>query len=217
MSYPYKGVLFDLDGTIVDSMWIWEDIDRQILKQYGQDLPSDFQKKIEGMSFTETMTYMVERFNLPMTAHELRVVVQEMAYDYYRHKIPMKAGAMAFIKHIHALGIPMGIGTSNDRHLLEAVLEQHELHKYFASIRTSCEVAQGKPSPDIYLLVADELAVSSADCVVFEDTHAGVLAAKRAGMNCIAIYDDLSAEFTEEIKKDANLYIDSFEEYMLTL
>lgn len=205
-------IIFDLDGTLVDSMWIWKQIDIDFLEKRGITLPDELQKEIEGMSFTETAQYFVNRFDLKEPLEDIQDEWNEMAKLFYRQKIDLKEEAKQFIEYADSIHIKMGIGTSNSRELLTEVVMAHDIHKYFSSMRTSCEVEKGKPSPDIFLKVAEDLEVLPERCLVFEDTHAGVMAAKNAGMKVIAVYDELSEPYMSEIRKDADGYIYSFKE-----
>lgn len=121
---------------------------------------------------------------------------------------------MPLLEYAEKMDIKLGIGTSNSRALLQEVVEANAISHYFDSMRTSCEVEKGKPNPDIFLKVAEDLGILPEHCLVFEDTHAGVLAAKRAGMKVIAVYDALSEPYIEAIKKDADRFIYSFKELM---
>lgn len=205
-----KAVIFDLDGTIVDSMWIWKEIDIQYLAKRGIQLPDGLQKAIEGMSFTETANYFKETFNLDDTIEEIKAEWNSMAYDYYSSRIDLKDGVEKFIELAKAKGLKLGVGTSNSRELASEVLKRHNIYNCFDTIRTSCEVEKGKPYPDVFLKVAEDLKVKPEECIVFEDTYAGVLAAKRAGMRVIAISDDLSLEYKEEICGLAETYIENY-------
>lgn len=205
-------VIFDLDGTLVNSMWIWKQIDIDYLGKRGIALPDDLQKEIEGMSFTETAYYFKERFGLKDSIEEIKAEWMDMTKDYYENKIDLKKGVYPFLKELKNKGIKMGIGTSNAKELAEAVLKKNNIINFFDSIRTSCEVKKGKPYPDIFLKVAEDLGVAPENCLVFEDTYAGVLAAKRAGMKAFAIADESSFEYKEDICSLADLYIEGFEE-----
>lgn len=205
-----KGIIFDLDGTLVDSMWIWRQIDVDFLEKRGIPLPDDLQKSIEGKSFTETAYYFKERFDLSESIEEIQFEWNQMARMFYRERIPLKNGVLAFLEKVHANGIAMGIGTSNSRELLVEVLKAHDIETYFKTIRTSCEVDKGKPFPDIFLKVAEDLGLSPDQCLVFEDTHAGIMAAKSAGMKAVAVYDELSEPYTDAIKKHADHYMVDF-------
>ncbi len=205
-----KAVIFDLDGTLIDSMWIWKDIDIKYLDARGITLPDDLQKDIEGMSFTETATYFKERFNLTETLDEIKEEWNNMAYDFYKNRILLKDGVIDFINRLIIKNIKIGIGTSNSRKLATVVLTKYDIYHHFNTIRTSCEVAKGKPHPDVFLKVAEDLGVKPEECIVFEDTYAGVLAAKRAGMKVFAIYDELSLPYKKEILDLADRYINNY-------
>ncbi len=139
-----KAVIFDLDGTIVDSMWIWEQIDIDFLAKRGIRLPNDLQKAIEGMSFTETAIYFKNRFNLKESIEEIKEEWNAMAYDFYKNRVPLKKGVNEFIKYLKQKNIKLGIGTSNSRELAIEVLKTHNILHYFDTIRTSCEVEKGE-------------------------------------------------------------------------
>lgn len=207
-------IIFDLDGTLVDSMWIWKQIDIDFLEKRGIALPDDLQKEIEGKSFTETAAYFKERFLIEEPIETIQKEWLEMAESLYENHIPLKEGAYHLLEAAGAKGIKLGIGTSNSRALLERVLNVHGIYKRFHSLRTSCEVKRGKPYPDVFLKVAEDLNVAPNRCLVFEDTHAGILAAKAAGMKVIAVYDALSEPYTEAIKRDADYYVENFKEVL---
>jgi len=207
-----EAIIFDLDGTLVDSMWIWKQIDIDFLEKRGIHLPDDLQKAIEGMSFTETANYFIERFGLNDSLQSIQDEWNEMAKEFYKTHIKLKDKVLPIIEYADAHDIKLGIGTSNSKELLNEVIKAHGIHHYFESLRTSCEVEKGKPSPDIFLKVASDLGIAPDKCLVFEDTHAGVLAAKRAGMRVIAVYDELSEPYQAAIKAEADAFIYSFSE-----
>lgn len=207
-----KAVIFDLDGTLVDSMWMWRDIDIEYLGRYGIPLPETLQKDISGMSFSETAVYFKETFGIPESLEEIKKTWNDMAFYKYTHEVFLKPGVLSFLKRLRALGIRTGIATSNSKELVEAVVESLKLTEYLDEIHTSCEVAKGKPAPDIYLFVAECLGVSPKQCLVFEDIPEGILAGIRAGMKVCAVEDDFSLHMTEEKKKLADYYIVHYDE-----
>lgn len=193
-----KAVLFDLDGTLVDSMWMWKEIDIEFLGRFGLSCPDDMEREIEGMSFTETAVYFKKRFDLPLTLDEIKDCWIEMSIDKYRHEVPLKPGALEFLKYCRERGIRTGIATSNGRDMVDAVIGSLKIGEYLDVVTTACEVAKGKPEPDIYLEVAKRLETSPAACLVFEDIPAGITAGKRAGMTVIAVEDEFSRDLAEE-------------------
>lgn len=209
-----KAVLFDLDGTLVDSMWMWKDIDMEYLGKYGITLPPELQEYIEGMSFSEVSAYFKETFKIKESLEEIKSEWVSMAKYKYTHEVPLKPGALRFLKHLKEQGIPMGIATSNSRDLLDAVLESLEIAPYFDCCMTSCEAGAGKPAPDIYLKVAELLKTEPKDCLIFEDTPAGILAGNRAGIPVCAMADENSAGRKDQILQMADYYAETFDQVL---
>ncbi len=202
-----KAVIFDLDGTLIDSMWMWKSIDIEFLGSRGFACPDDLQKEIEGMSFSETAFYFKERFKLKESLDEIKEIWIKMSIEKYRNEVPLKPGAAEFLKYIAVNGLRAGIATSNGRQIVDAVIDSLDIGQYFQVVATACEVMAGKPAPDIYLKVADALSVSPAHCLVFEDIPAGIMAGKRAGMTVCAIDDEFSKEMEEEKRQLADYFI----------
>lgn len=205
-----KAVLFDLDGTLVDSMWMWKDIDIEYLGKRGFDLPGELQKDIEGMSLTETATYFKNRFELPESLEEIKKEWMDMARDKYCHQVPLKPGAKEFLLYLKEHQIRTGIASSNGIELVHAVLQAQGVDQYLDSVHTCCDVKRGKPNPDIYLLVAEELDVKPEECLVFEDIPMGILAGKRAGMRTCAVEDVFSRDQMNEKRRLADYYIQDY-------
>lgn len=207
-----KAVIFDLDGTLVDSMWMWKAIDIEYLGKFGIELPSTLQKDIEGMSFSETAVYFKETFRIPDSLDKIKADWNQMAYEKYTKEVDFKKGAMDFLKFCKKEGIKLGIATSNSRELVDATMEALGANQYFDCIMTSCEVAKGKPAPDIYLAVAGKLGVQPEECLVFEDIEMGILAGKNAGMEVCAVEDDFSMDQIAIKEQLADYYIKDYRE-----
>jgi len=205
-----EAVIFDLDGSLVDSMWMWYDIDVEYLGRFGIECPADLQASIEGMSFSETSVYFKERFSLPDSIEQIKKDWNDMAWDKYLHEVPLKEGAQEFLCYCKEHDIKLGIATSNSRELVENIAAVHGLDHYFSCIMTGCDVAKGKPAPDIYLAVAKSLGVSPDKCLVFEDIVPGIMAGKSAGMKVCAVDDAYSAYQEEEKRNLADYYIKDF-------
>ena len=209
-----KAIIFDLDGTLIDSMWMWKAIDIEYLGRYGLPCPAELQKEIEGMSFSETAVYFKEHFRIPDSLEEIKQAWVEMSIEKYRSEVPLKPRAREFLEHITSRGIKAGIATSNGWAMVDAVLDSLDIRKYFQVIATACEVAAGKPAPDVYLYVAERLGDRPEDCAVFEDVPAGILAGKRAGMTVFAVEDEFSEEMREEKRALADDYITDYFELL---
>ena len=203
-------VIFDMDGSLVDSMWMWRAIDIAYLGKFGISLPENLQSEIEGMSFGETAVYFKEHFPIPDSLEEIKADWNRMAWDKYMYEVPLKQRIPEFLAGCSANGIKLGIATSNSRELVENVAKVHRLREYFTSIMTGCDVARGKPFPDIYLAVAEQLGASPGRCLVFEDIVAGIQAGKNAGMRVCAVEDSYSAQDREKKKRLADYYIEEY-------
>jgi HAD superfamily hydrolase (TIGR01509 family) len=207
-------VIFDLDGTLVDSMWMWRSIDIEYLGRFGLEMPNDLQRCIEGMSFSETAVYFKERFGITDSLEQIKSDWNKMAWEKYRDEVPVKEGVLELLKHLKQEKIPAGIATSNSRELVDLIVQKHGIQEYFQSIRTSCEVEKGKPSPDIYLLVAQDLGVACERCLVFEDVLQGVMAGKNANMKVCAVHDEYSVKDQEEKTGLADYFVYSMTEVL---
>lgn len=208
-------VIFDLDGSLVDSMWLWKEIDIEYLGGFGIPLPEDLQSKIEGMSFHETALYFKEHFPIEDSLDKIKADWNRMAWDKYTNEVPLKPGIPDFLKGCKENGIKLGIATSNSRELVGNIVRVHKLQDYFSSIVTGCDVERGKPAPDVYLAAASQLQVLPERCLVFEDIIPGIQAGKNAGMRVCAVEDTYSMHVKEEKKALADYYIESYAEFCL--
>lgn len=205
-----EAVIFDLDGSLVDSMWMWRAIDIEYLGRFGISLPEDLQSKIEGMSFNETAIYFKENFHIPDSLERIKDDWNKMAWDKYANEVPLKPGIPEFLEACRTNGIKLGIATSNSRELVENIALVHGLKDYFSCIMTGCDVGKGKPAPDIYLAVAKELGVNTDRCLVFEDIIPGIQAGLSAGMRVCAVEDAYSVPQREAKRELANYYIEDY-------
>lgn len=205
-----KAVIFDLDGTLVDSMWMWKAIDIEYLGRFGLTLPDDLQSKIEGKSFSETAEYFKENFPITDTIEEMKSEWNRMAWDKYEKEVPLKPGVKEFLNACKKNNILLGIATSNSRELVENIANVHHLRDYFSCIMTGCDVACGKPAPDIYLAVAKALNVEPDKCLVFEDVPAGIQSGKAAGMRVCAVEDTYSQASRDKKRALSDYYIEDY-------
>lgn len=210
-----KAALFDMDGTLVDSMWMWGKIDVEVLAR--RDIPyySGFQSEIEGMSYRSAIEYMKDRFSLKESVEELMAEIHEMAIDKYEKEVTFKPGALEFLKECRSSGILCGMSTSNSRELLNACERNLHFMEYFDSVRTTDEVVRSKPFPDCYLLNAADLKVRPEDCVVFEDIIPGIQAGKAAGMRVYAVADLYSENAESEKKRLSDGFISDYRELII--
>lgn len=207
-----EAVIFDLDGTLLDSMQLWKDIDIEFLGKRNLTPPIDFSRRIEGMSFHETAICFKDHFALTESVDEIKDIWYHMAFDKYKNEIGLKQGALEFILKLKENNIKIGIATSNSRELAHTSLSSLNITHLFDAIITGNDIENGKPSPDIYLKAAESMQVSPEKCLIFEDIPNGIQAGINANMRTCAIYDDFSAHLTAIKKELADYYIEKYEE-----
>jgi HAD superfamily hydrolase (TIGR01509 family) len=207
----YKAVIFDLDGTLIDSMSIWRQVDQEFLGKRGIEVPLDlFSNMPLGNSYNQTAQYFKDRFDLPDSIESIMNEWTEAVHWHYKHDIELKQGVLEAIEWLNEHHIPLAIGTSNHEDLTTLALTQHNIVHYFKTIVTGTHDMKGKPYPDIFLKTATQLSIEPEKCIVIEDTINGIRAAKSAGMYAIAIYDADSDEHRDLINAEADFAADNY-------
>ncbi len=205
-------VIFDMDGTIVDSMWIWKGVDNDFFDHYQIEPGGYDDSEIDGLGFTETAEFFKDRYGMEESVEEIKDFWNDMALEKYRAQTELKPGVRELLSLLRSRGIRIGISTSNSRFLVDAFLSCRDVTDYFEAITTVCDVNRGKPAPDVYLATAAKLGVPPEHCLVFEDIPMGIRAGKNAGMRVCAVEDSYSAGIREKKEELADFYIDSFTE-----
>lgn len=212
--YDMKAAIFDMDGTIIDSMWIWKEIDHNYLEKRNIEMPLDLKRCIEDKSFAQVAQYFKDRFGITDSILEIQTEWNDMALYQYSHNVLMKKGAKEYINKLKSLGIKIGLATSNCKLLIDAALKSNDIDELFDSITITDEVKRGKNFPDIYLLAAKKLGVSPKECVVFEDILPAIKGAKAAGMRVVAVHDLESECNKDEMTSLSDLYIYEYETFL---
>jgi len=207
-----KAVIFDLDGTLIDSMWVWNKIDEDYFRNRNMDLPVGLKNEIEHLSFDETAAYFKKAFSLLDTVETIKKEWNDIAYVEYLNNVKLKPGVVEFLSLLKTLNMKIGLATSNTESLIEAVLQANGIYHYFDCITLTDEVSRGKNFPDVYLLAAEKLGIDPEQCIVFEDILPAVKGAKAAGMKVVGVYDDFSKEQKEDIINHADHYIIEYNE-----
>ena len=197
--------IFDLDGTLLDSMGLWEEVDTQFLKKRGIIVtPTDYKKAILAMDFKEAAAYTIARFGLRESADEIMREWREAAVFAYGHTVRLKPYAIEYLKSLRALGAAMAVATSLSADLYAPALHANGISGFFASVVSTSQTKNGKTHPDVYLLAAKTLGAEPSDCIVFEDILAAVRSAKKAGMTVYAMYDSASDSDWPQMVKEAD-------------
>jgi len=202
--------IFDLDGTLIDSMWVWERIDVDFLAKRGIEVPPDYFDAISALGFRETANYTIGRFSLDESPDALMREWNDMAMYEYSNNIGLKPGVGEYLERLRAAGVRLAVATSSPPELSEPVLANNGIRSLFEAVCTAGDVTRGKEFPDIFLYAAERISTPPERCLVFEDTLPAVRSAKRAGMSVWGVYDDSSRDHWEEIKRTADGYLRDF-------
>jgi HAD superfamily hydrolase (TIGR01509 family) len=205
-----KGVIFDLDGTLLDSMHVWDKVDIDFLARRGMALPDGYQKAITSMSYTETAIYTKELFGFEETVEQIVAEWHTTVYDEYAHSLELKPGAKDYLSILREKGIKVALATGSDQQLYEPTLRNNGVYGLFDVFVTLSDVTRSKVFPDIYLKAAEKLCLEPAQCLVFEDIIEGIRSAKAAGMKAVGVYDASSAADRGEIELIADGFIMDF-------
>lgn len=208
-----QGVIFDLDGTLLDSTWVWTQIDEEFLGRHGFDVPEDYSQAVSSMGFADVADYTIERFGLSMTKEEVMAEWNAMAYEAYSHKIRLRPGTVELLQWLKVNGIPAGIATSNSASLFEPCLRNNGVYDLFHSFTETGDVKRGKKFPDVYIKEAEKLGVLPQNCMVFEDIIPALRGAHKGGFITVGVrekkwqYEDevfrASCDYTIEEIHDA--------------
>ena len=210
----FKGAIFDLDGTLLDSVGIWKDVDQAFFEKRKIEMPDDYQECIKDMHFRTMAIYTKERFSLPDDINDIMDEWCELCYEEYENKIGLKNGALEFLKYIKSLGIKIAFATANTTELSEICLKSNKIFDMFDANAYLHETQSDKCEPDVYLLACERLGLKPCECVVFEDILPGVKGAKKGGFAVCGVYDKFSEKDADEIRTVADYYIKSFEDLL---
>ncbi|MGN0570429.1 MAG: HAD family hydrolase [Candidatus Fimenecus sp.] len=210
----FKGVIFDLDGTLIDSMDVWNQVDIEFFKRRSMEVPEGYKKVIGKMPFTAIAEYTKEKYSIKESAEEIIEEWHAIALEEYKYNVKLKDGAKEFIEKCKENGLKCTYATASADILCKTVLKANNVYEYFDSKAYVYEVDKDKSEPDVYLLAAERLNLNPQECIVFEDIIEGVKSAKKGGFTVCGVYDDSSAKDEKEIREIADYYIKSFTELL---
>lgn len=203
----FEAAIFDLDGTLLDSMGIWEQIDICFLRKRNLSVPKDYAAKISSLSFEETAKYTIARFKLNEKAEDIMQEWSEMAAYEYAHHVRLLPHALDYLLKLKEAGVRLAVATGMTMTLAVPCLKNNAVLELFDAVCSTDEVAHGKEYPDIFELVADRIGVPPEKCIVFDDVLPAIKSAKQAHMMTCGVYDQYSERQRTEIQKLADYYL----------
>ncbi len=204
-----KGAIFDLDGTLIDSMFIWDTIGGDYLKSLGKEPKENLAEVFKSFTLEQAAEYYRNNYNIKLPVNEIVEGVNNMADEMYRTKVTLKSGVCEFLKRLQCAGVKMCVATVTDRPIVEEVLKRLNVREYFSEIFTCAEVGCGKKTPEIYRKAIKYLGTEKAETVVFEDVLHAIKTAKYDGFKVAAVYDAHEPR-QKEIKEISDYYITDF-------
>ncbi|MFT9057100.1 MAG: HAD family phosphatase [Ethanoligenens sp.] len=203
----FTAAIFDLDGTLLDSMGVWHAVDAAFLARRGIPYPPDYAAALKPLNYAQAAAYTKQRFELPESEEAIIQEWDERVRTAYESGLPLKPGAADFLHWLKASGVKIGLATASSQALYEAGLKANGVYDLFDAFATLDEPnLRGKKFPDIYLRVGERLGAAPTSSVVFEDILDGICGAKAGGMKAVGIYDACSEPEKAEIIAQADAY-----------
>ena len=211
-----QSAIFDMAGTLLDSMYIWDDLGPGLLRRQGIQPAPDLAEKLKVMTLRQGAAYCKAEYGLAESVDDIVAECEAQVEDFYRNRVEAKPGVKKFLSLLKMEGVWMYVATATDRHLAEAALRHAGIDGYFRGMLTCSEVGQGKESPEIYERAMRRLRSTKRDTVVFEDALHAIQTAKAAGFRVCGVYDPFAEAEQAEIRRICDYYIRSFEEMFET-
>jgi len=209
-----KGAIFDADGTLLDSMWMWHQVESEYIKSYKVMPRQDFVEALRTLNTLEVAEYFQSEYGVNKTTEEITDEKNAMMEDFYTNRVLLKPGVLQVLDTFRARGIKMCIATATEHHLMEAALRKTGVLGYFEKIFTCSGENTSKNRPDIFLRAAAFLGTDIKDTLVVEDALHAIKSAKGAGFQVVGVYDQSADIHKGDIKRVSDYYFQSLDEML---
>ena len=204
-----QGVIFDFDGTLFDSMFIWDTAGESYLRSIGKEPEADLQKILKPMSLLQSAQYIREKYHIPLSVEEIMDGVNRTVEGFYFHTVEPKPGVIALLEELHHRNIRMCIATATDRYQVEAALQRYKMRHFFSEIFTCTEVGSGKDRPDIFRKAMEHLQTDRSNTAVVEDAYHAAHTAKQDSFKVVGVYDSHESR-QQELSQIADVFLPDY-------
>ena len=208
-----KGVIFDVDGVLLNSMPVWENLGELYLRHLWIEAEKDLGTKLYTMSLEQSAEYLTETYHLDLAPEQVIAGVNREVKDFYASRVPLKEGVRQYLNEFHEKGVPMVIATTGDRQNAQAALKRLNVLRFFQGIFTCSEIGSSKNEPDIYYAAALQLDTDPGQTLVFEDAYHAIRTAKKAGFKTVGVYDRANDRDLAHIWNTADIYLPEFQDF----
>lgn len=209
--YSFKAAIFDLDGTLLDSLGMWEEIDKCFFEKRGHALPEDYYMSIAGLPLKECASFTKRTYSIPESEDEIIAEWTDMSKHAYAHDIRIKPGSEAYLRRLKTAGIKLGVATTLSEERYTAVLKNNGIYELFDAFATTDTSGLRKTEGKVYLECAGKLGVKPSDCIVYEDIWEGIEGAHAVGMRAVLVYDRHNQQQHSKAKALCDDYIENWE------
>ena len=204
-----KGLIFDFDGTLFDSMFIWDTAGESYLRSIGKEPEAELQKVLKPMSLLQSAQYIREKYDIPLSVEEIMDGVNRTVEDFYFYTVEPKPGVIDFLEELHRRNIKMCIATATDRYQVEAALQRCKMRHFFSEIFTCTEVGSGKDRPEIFRKAMEYLQTDRTTTAVVEDAYHAAHTAKQDGFLVVGVYDSHESR-QQELLQLADIFLPDY-------
>lgn len=204
-----QAAIFDFDGTLFDSMFIWDTASETYLRSIGKEPADDLQSILKPLSLYQSAAYLGEHYGIPLSTEEIMDGINRTVEDFYFHTVEPKPGVIAFLEELDRKGVHMCIATATDRYQVEAALVRCGMKSFFSDIFTCTEVGSGKDRPLIFRKAMEHLGTDRSNTVVVEDAWHAIRTAKEDGFSVVAVYDP-HENMQSSVRGTADVYLTDY-------